>query len=362
MNYWMRILVVLTLIIMALPMPAEATSSTVVISQLYLGTGVGDTKPRNQYIELFNKGTATISMQGWTLQYAVEGANTWTPYALSGSIAPGQYYFIRLAGVGGSVSLPQPDLTINLTLPINVGKLAVVNNTAALDTGCSSDATRLVDLVGYGTTQCFESRVLASPADTELVAHVRKGGGCTDTDNNFSDFSRVTPVLRNSTSARNPCGGTSGTRTFSIPDRGGTSFQSTGAASGLTVGYARVQPDQASSAPVGVAIFGLRQGGTVVSESGVPASRLVTNGLTYLEMSGTVSTGIAIANPNNEDITFSYTVADSFNVRSFIDGSFTLSANSQIARFFTEWPFALRAVTGTMVFTSSAPVAVSGGS
>ena len=95
-----------------------------------------------------------------------------------------------------------------------------------------------------------------------------------------------------------------------------------------------------------------------MSETGVPASRLVTNGLTYLEMSGTVSTGIAIANPNNEDITFSYTVADSFNVQTFIDGSFTLSANSQIARFFNEWPFALRAVTGTMVFTSSAPVAV----
>ena len=359
MNIWMRILVVLTLIIMALPMPAEATSSTtVVISQLYLGTGAGDMKPRNQYIELFNKGSATIDLQGWTIQYAVEGANTWTPYALSGNIAVGQYYFIRLAGAGGIVNLPQPDLTLSLTLPVNVGKLALVNNTAALDTGCPSDATKVVDLVGYGTTQCFESRTLTSLADTELVAQVRKGGGCTDTDNNSSDFSRVTPVLRNSTSARNPCGGTSGTRTFSIPDRGGASFQSTGSASGLTVGYARVQPGQTSSAPVGVAIFGLRQGGTVVSETGVPVSRLVTSGLTYLEMSGFVNTGIAIANPNNEDVTFSYTVADSFNVQSFIDGSFTLSGNSQIARFFTEWPFALRAVTGTMVFTSSAPVAV----
>jgi len=108
MNIWMRILVVLTLIIMALPMPAEATSSTtVVISQLYLGTGAGDMKPRNQYIELFNKGSATIDLQGWTIQYAVEGANTWTPYALSGNIAVGQYYFIRLSGSAGNVTLPQ---------------------------------------------------------------------------------------------------------------------------------------------------------------------------------------------------------------------------------------------------------------
>src|SRR5882724_3141318 len=252
MNIWMRILVVLTLIIMALPMPAEATSSTVVISQLYLGTGVGDMRPRNQYIELFNKGTAATNLQGWTLQYAVENINTWTPYALSGSIAPGQYYFIRLSGSAGNVTLPQPDLTISLTLPINFGKLALVNSTTALDTGCPADPTRVIDLVGYGNTACFESRSLNPPADTELIAHVRKGGGCTDTDNNFSDFSRVTPVLRNSTSARNPCGGTSGTRTFSVPDRGGTSFQSTASASGLTVGYARVPPDQTSSAPLGV--------------------------------------------------------------------------------------------------------------
>ena len=358
MNIWMRILTLLTLTIMALPIPAQASSSTLVISQLYLGTGDSDVRPRSQYVELFNKGTATISLQGWTLQYAVESVNVWTTYALTGSIAPGQYYLIRLAGAGGSVSLPQPDLTISLALPLNVGKLALVNNSTALDTGCSSDATRVVDLVGYGIAQCAESRALNPPADTELVAHVRKGGGCTDTDNNFSDFSRVTPVLRNSASARNPCGGTSGTRTLSIPDRGGTSFQSTGTASGLTVGYARVQPDQATSAPAGVAIFGLRQGGAVVSEAGVPVSRLITNGQTYLEMSGSVNTGIAIANPNSEDVTFSYTVADSFNVQSIISGSFTLSANSQLARFFSEWPYSLRAVTGTMVFTASAPVAV----
>jgi hypothetical protein len=357
MRLSIRVPVLISLLVAVLPIPAMAVSSNLVISQLYFGTGETDSKPRNQYVELFNRGTTAVSLQGWTLQYAPENVNTWQSFSLSGTIAPGQYYLIRASASSGIVSLPQPDLTINLTLPLAVGKILLVNDTAALDTSCSQDA-KVVDTVGYGPTSCYEIRALTPLTDVDLQAYLRKGGGCTDSDINSSDFSRVTPLLRNSASARNFCGGSVGTRTLSIQDRGGSSFQSTGTGSVLTVGYARVQADSSSSVPSGVAIYGLRQGGTLVTETGVPASRLMTTGLTYVDISGSANTGLAIANPNNEDVRIDYIVNDSNSVQNFYTGSLTLAANSQLSRFLSEWPYLIRALRGTMTFTASAPIAV----
>src|SRR5262245_12741986 len=217
MKCLIRGFVLLILFTICLQIPAEATSPNVVISQIYLGTGsvvavqagtatVAPATPANQYIELFNRGTITTSLSGWSLQYAAEGLNTWQVFPLSGSIAPGQYYLIGTTTASGNVSLPSPDLRINLSVPVSVGKLAIVSDSTALDTGCPSDATRIVDLVGYGSTLCYESRAVPAPDVTELLAPVRKGGGCIDTDNNFTDFSKVTPVFRNTSSALNFCG------------------------------------------------------------------------------------------------------------------------------------------------------------
>jgi len=248
MKLSIRVPVLISLLVTVLPIPAGAVSSNLVISQIYIGTGDSDSKPHNQYLELFNRGTLTVNLQGYTVQYAQEGLNTWQTFPLSGSISPGQYYLIRASSTFGTGNLPQPDLTISLTFPLTIGKFALVNDTAALDTSCSTDP-KVVDLVGYGPTSCNETRALTPPTELQLLAHLRKGGGCTDSDNNFADFSAVTPLPRNSTSARNLCGGTAGTKTFSIQDGGGTSFQSTGAGSTLSVGYARIQADSGSLVP-----------------------------------------------------------------------------------------------------------------
>ena len=279
---------------------------------------------------------------------------------LAGSIAAGQYYLIRVTGLGGSQDLPQPDLTISVTLPLTVGKLALVSDSTALDTGCPSETTRIADLVGYGSTQCNETRALIPPGTNDIKANLRKGGGCTDSDVNANDFSVVTPLPRNTSSARNFCGAslTAGTRTFSIPNNGGTSFQSTGASSAPSIGYTRLQVSQGSSGPAGVAIYGLKQGGTLISETGVSASQLATSGLTYVEIGGASYTGLAIVNPNNVDVTVSYTITDSNSVQNFITGSITIAANTQLARFLNEAPYAIRAVTGVFSFTSTDPIGV----
>ena len=369
MKCLIRGFVLLILFTICLQIPAEATSPNVVISQIYLGTGsvvaVQGTAttaavaiPASQYIELFNRGSITTSLSGWSIQYAAEGLNTWQVFPLSGSIAPGQYYLIRTTTTSGNVSLPSPDLRINLSLPVTVGKLAIVSDSTALDTGCPSNSTRLVDLLGYGNTLCYESRAVPAPDVTELLAPVRKGGGCIDTDDNYGDFSKVTPVFRNTSSALNFCGGTSAPRTFSLSDGGTTSFQSAGTGSILTTGYARIQADSTSVAPSGVAVYGLRSGGTLISETGVPVATLVTSGSLYVEVSGSIKTGLAITNPNNDDVRIDYDINPANNLQFTIKGSLTVSANTQIAKFLDEWPFVLGGVTGVLTFTASLPVGI----
>src|SRR5205807_9910121 len=54
---------------------------------------------------------------------------------------------------------------------------------------------------------------------------------------------------------------------YSIADRGAISVETVGGADAMLVGYGRVQP--AVTTPAGVAIFGLRQNGVLVTETGV---------------------------------------------------------------------------------------------
>jgi hypothetical protein len=360
----MRFLTRLLLIFLGLVVvyiPAEASSTSLVISQVYLGTGGTATKPQYQYVELFNKGTTAVNISTWSLQYAVESVNTWQAFPLTGTIGPGQYFEIQLTGrSGGFVTFPAggADLTINLTLPQDTGKVALANVTTALDTGCPTDS-RVVDLVGYGNTTCFEGRAVSSPASSDVLSLMRKAGGCIDSDLNASDFLTATPVFRKTISARNPCNGTSGTRAFSLAAGGGDSFQSSGSASAPFVsGFARILPNSNSVAPAGVAIYGLRQSGTLISETGVPASPLVTEGLTYAEVNGAVNTGLAIANRNSDNVTINFAITDQNDVTHAFSGSFVIAGNSQMANFVTDWPFNSPAITGILTFSASEPVSV----
>jgi hypothetical protein len=146
--------------------------------------------------------------------------------------------------------------------------------------------------------------------------------------------------------------------TFSISDGGGISFQTGGAPAAPTaVGYARVNPDPGAQSPSGFAIFSFRQNGVLVSEAGVPGSPLIQSGRIYAEISNTVNTGVAIANPGSQVATISFFFTDSNG--DFGSGSTTIPANGQIATFLNQAPFNGRAsMTGTFTFSSNVPVAV----
>ena len=145
---------------------------------------------------------------------------------------------------------------------------------------------------------------------------------------------------------------------FFINNKGGFSLTTLGSSGTTTAGYARIQPNSGSTTPAGVAIFGLKQNNVLVSEAGVPASPLIRTGRIYAETNQQVSTGIAIANPNNQDATISFYFTDS-DGNNFNEGNFVLSANQQIAKFLHEAPFnAPLSMSGTFTFSSDSPISV----
>jgi DNA/RNA endonuclease G (NUC1) len=185
----------------------------VVVSQVYGGGGNSGATLKNDFVELFNRGTQTVSLNGWFVHYASAAATSWnsppaagtTPTALSGTIAPGHYYLVQEApGAGGTVNLPAADATGTIALSATGAKVALAS-TATL-TGTCPTGTFIADFVGYGTTaNCFEGAG-STAATSNTTAALRALAGCTDTNNNSADFAVGAPNPRNSATAANVCG------------------------------------------------------------------------------------------------------------------------------------------------------------
>jgi uncharacterized protein len=188
-------------------LPVSLLHAQVVMSQVYGGGGNAGATLKNDFVELFNRGSAPVSVTGWSVQYASATGSTWQVTNLSGMIQPGQYYLVQEAqGAGGTTNLPTPDAVGTIPMASGAGKVALVNTTTALTgTGCPS-AAGVQDLVGFGTTaNCSETAPTSAPSNTTAV--LRAGLGCTDTNNNSTDFSSGSPNPRNTASPLNPCAG-----------------------------------------------------------------------------------------------------------------------------------------------------------
>lgn len=200
------------------PSTAEAAgSASIVISQVYGGGGNSSATYRNDYVELFNRSTTTVSLSGWSVQYAsATGTGTFASNpisTLSGSLAPGQYYLVQLASGGTTGALlPAADASqTSLNIAAGGGKIVLANTTTGLACNgssgqpCSaSDLAKIIDLVGYGSANFSEGSPAPGPSNN-TTSIFRASGGCTDSDNNASDFSLATPNPRNKSSALNVC-------------------------------------------------------------------------------------------------------------------------------------------------------------
>jgi hypothetical protein len=106
------------------------------------------------------------------------------------------------------------------------------------------------------------------------------------------------------------------------------------------------------------ATMNYRQGGVMVSEATVPVSSPILSGRFYAEVATPVNTGVAFANPSDDQtavIRFYYTTAAGRSA----EGSFSLPPRGQIAKFLDEFPFnsmGVLAGVGSLTFTSNVPV------
>ncbi|HKE57062.1 MAG TPA: DNA/RNA non-specific endonuclease, partial [Pyrinomonadaceae bacterium] len=194
------------------PTPTPVAPGSVVISQVYAGGGNAGATIKNDFIELINHSGAPVNLAGLSVQYTAATNTSWTGITNlpDFALAPGQYFLIQeAAGTGGTVDL-DPDAIGTIPMGATAGKVALVNGTTLLSPGCPTGST-VVDFVGYGTTaNCFEGTG-PTAATTNTTAAIRKTDGCTDTDNNASDFVVGAPTPRNSHSPTNSCAVLSGT-------------------------------------------------------------------------------------------------------------------------------------------------------
>ncbi len=198
--------------------PARATliSQNLVISQIYGGGGLAGAQYTHDFVELFNRGSSPIDLNSWSVQYASSGGSNWLPSGALPNVTlqPGQYFLIQFGSNGAVGSpLPAPDHVVPVLMPegfipnlsSTTGKLSLVNNANRLAASTCPVDSAIIDRVGYGTSaSCFEGGGRA-PDLTITTALKRNTNGCTDTDNNNSDFTTGAPAPRNSASPTNVC-------------------------------------------------------------------------------------------------------------------------------------------------------------
>jgi hypothetical protein len=208
-----------TLVLLALGLVVASTayaSNAVRISQIY---GASGNYYKCDYVELFNNSGCPVDIGGWSLQYGSAtgssfGSSTYN-YALipSGAVIPAcGYYLIRGYCSTAGADLPvTPDLqpavppVWSFNLSGSSGKVALFSDQVLNRTCAQAQASpNLVDLVGYGAANCFETTPAVAGDNFSVL--VRNSAGAVDTDNNLNDFSKVAQPwpMHTTASPRNP--------------------------------------------------------------------------------------------------------------------------------------------------------------
>jgi hypothetical protein len=177
--------------------PFTNIPNPVLISQVYGAGGNSGAVYKSDFVELHNRGNSTASLAGWSVQYASASGTSWDVIPLTGTIAPGGYHLLQLAGGATGAALPTPDSTATNNLNASNGKLALRDSTTAFTGASPVGQTGLQDFVGFGTATAYEGSG-AAPAPSATTSIFRAGGGATDSGDNKNDFTTGTPNPRNS--------------------------------------------------------------------------------------------------------------------------------------------------------------------
>jgi hypothetical protein len=203
----------LCLVLASVSAPGQAPANTNVrISQVYPRGGETGATYQSDFVEIFNRGNTTVDLNGWSLNIdAFDGSSfsrVGVRFLASFPIPPGAHLLFQFPGSGTN---GQP-LNGDIQFPVGGlgntgGHIVLVGKDQTAPVGCPAlpDPTgAVVDFVGYGNATCAEGAAAPLPQATKSL--MRIGGGCTDTDNNFSDFSLADPAPHGFGSPFTPCG------------------------------------------------------------------------------------------------------------------------------------------------------------
>ncbi|PYI37884.1 multifunctional nuclease/2',3'-cyclic-nucleotide 2'-phosphodiesterase/5'-nucleotidase/3'-nucleotidase [Arthrobacter psychrolactophilus] len=172
-------------------------SPHVIINEAYLNGGSANATYTNKYVELYNPTSADINLTGWSLQYrSATGLVAPTGFAaLSGTIKANDYYLIKgnSNGTAGS-ALPASDADASGFSFAGGGGTLILSNTAAklpanLATGSLVGTAGVVDLLGYGSSNTFETAASSAANATSSLNRT----DFVDTDSNSADFTTAAP-------------------------------------------------------------------------------------------------------------------------------------------------------------------------
>jgi trimeric autotransporter adhesin len=156
-------------------------------------------------------------------------------------------------------------------------------------------------------------------------------------------------------------GGSSGSAfRYSVPRGGVFIFKTDGSPTAVHAGAVQLVPDAGNLTPVGAGLFSYSPGGTLVTESGVPASTPTIHARVYVDTAGGHLTGLAIANPGNaaQGITINAYQMDGTTPAGSPVGPLQLNANGHAAAFTDSFVSGLPAgFTGVLDIAASTPFA-----
>ncbi len=199
----------------ALPAQAEeaAPAPGVVINEAYVNGGSANAPFNTKFVELFNTSDAPVSLDGWSLQYR-SGTGTAAPTGLtelSGSIPANGYFLVSGASNGDTgVALPEADVVGNLNTSGTRGTLVLSDGNQALaqlPTGSVIGGDGVNDLLGYGSSNTFETAPADGPGGTTNPVSINREAGA-DTDDNSADFTLSEAVTPTNAAGETADGGT----------------------------------------------------------------------------------------------------------------------------------------------------------
>jgi DNA/RNA endonuclease G (NUC1) len=185
--------------------------STVVISQVYGGGGNSGATFTNDFVELFNAGTAAADITGYTIQYSSATGTSFGGGLVvtmpSATIPAGHYYLVQLASQAAvGAALPTPDVAFtNINMSGTSGKVILAQPGITPSGSCPTGAG-IADFVEYGTSANCTTTWGGTTSNTgNTTAAFRKNDGCVQSNNVANDWVVLSVAPRNSASPAKSC-------------------------------------------------------------------------------------------------------------------------------------------------------------